>query len=116
MLGFRHAGATHSLVRLNTRSQVRVSIDLASHTYSVAVNGTPIQTQIPFANNVALDTVRFFTDALNDVNFAGRTFDNLSIRTTSIPLAASTGEANGNLSEASVPGQTSYIFLPLVNR
>jgi hypothetical protein len=38
-----------------------------------------VQAQIPFDNAVALDTVRFFTDGLNELNFSGKAFDTLEV-------------------------------------
>ena len=35
---------------------------------------------IPFDNPVSIDTVRFFTDGLNQQNFASRSIDNVDIR------------------------------------
>jgi hypothetical protein len=45
----------------------------------VLVNGTTVGSVIPLDNAAALDTVRFFTYRVNEVNFSGRTLDNVRI-------------------------------------
>jgi hypothetical protein len=44
------------------------------------VDGVQALAGIPFEDVVALDTVRFFTSGLNEANFSGRCFDNVSLR------------------------------------
>lgn len=80
MLGYRRDGNTLALAKLDQPSRISVTTDLDTHTYEVAIDGTVVQSQIPFDNNEVLDTVRFFTDALNEENVFNRTFDNLEIR------------------------------------
>jgi hypothetical protein len=79
MLSVRQGGVTTGLVYLSGSGIVRVEADVGAQTYSVYVDGALIQTEIPFDSNVSLDTVRFFTNALNAENFNGRCLDNLKI-------------------------------------
>jgi hypothetical protein len=78
-LGFRQGNNVTLLTEVSGPAQIRVVANLVSKTYSVAVNGTVIQSNIAFDSNVPLDTVRYFTDGLNEANFAGRTIDNVTI-------------------------------------
>jgi hypothetical protein len=78
-LGYRKAGVNTPLAVVSGPRTISVVADLNARTYSVAVDGAVAGTGIPFDANVSLDTVRFFTDGLNETNFSGRTIDNLSI-------------------------------------
>jgi hypothetical protein len=80
MLAFRRAGATTALKQVSGPATIRVHAEVDSHTYDVYVNDLPVRTQIPFDNATALNTVRFFTDGLNEPNFSGRAFDSVTIR------------------------------------
>jgi hypothetical protein len=83
VFGYRAGGKDVVLVPLSGVATIEVSADLDQFTYDVSINGTQVQTGIPFSNLVELDTVRFFTDGLNELNFAGRSFDNVELHTTS---------------------------------
>src|SRR5690606_25946733 len=48
-------------------------------TYDVYVDGALARAGIPFDVPVTLDTVRFFTDVLNEQNFSGRSFDSMTL-------------------------------------
>ena len=91
-LAYRQAGIDTALVVVSGPSNVSVLANLDSNTYQVSVNGSLAQAGIPFDNDVNLDSVRFFTDALNEFYFSGRCFDNLSIATLSqaTPTATAT--------------------------
>jgi hypothetical protein len=78
-LGFRHLGATDPLAVLSGPASVSVSADLDLHTFSLSIDGSPVQAGIPFDANVSLDTVRFLTNGLNEANFSGRSFDNVTV-------------------------------------
>ena len=78
-LGFRRGGAVTALRAVNGAATVRVSASLEQATYDVAVDGAVVRSQVPFDSTVPLSAVRLFTDALNEANFAGRSFDSLSI-------------------------------------
>jgi len=80
MLGFSRSGTTTALRQVVGHATIRVNVDVDANAYDVFVDGTPVRSGIPFDVNVALNTVRFFTDGLNEVNFSGRAFDNVSVR------------------------------------
>jgi hypothetical protein len=78
-LGYRQDGVTTSIQALSGAAHITVEANLNTDTYSVAVDGVQALAGIPFEDGVALDTVRFLTSGLNEVNFSGRCFDNVSI-------------------------------------
>ncbi|HEU0021931.1 MAG TPA: Ig-like domain-containing protein, partial [Dehalococcoidia bacterium] len=79
-LAFRQGNVDTLLTEVSGPGQrIRVVANLTTKTYSVAVNGQVIQSNIAFDSNVSLNTVRFFTDALHHQNFPGRSFDNVTI-------------------------------------
>jgi len=80
LLAYRQAGDYTSLGVISGQVKIRVEASLETHTYKVMVDDVIIQAGIPFDNQVSLNTVRIFTDALNEINFSGRCFDNLSIQ------------------------------------
>ncbi|HEY3519314.1 MAG TPA: Ig-like domain-containing protein [Gammaproteobacteria bacterium] len=80
MLGFSRAGATTALRPVVGHATIRVNVDVDTHQYDVFVDGVPVRSGVAFDVLVALNTVRFFTDGLNEVNFSGRAFDNVSVR------------------------------------
>jgi hypothetical protein len=79
-LGYSVGGMLTPLAVVSGLAGVSVEVDLEDRTYSVAVDGEVAQSGIPFDADVALDTVRFLTDNLNEQNFSGRAFDNVVIR------------------------------------
>jgi Flp pilus assembly pilin Flp len=79
MLGHRNGGTNTSVYAVSGEHTIRVVADLDAHTYDLYVDGTVRKSNIPFDNNVSLDTVRFFTHSLNENNFSGRCFDNVLI-------------------------------------
>jgi VCBS repeat-containing protein len=78
-LAHRRAGTVTALRALSGSALIRVTVNLAQSTYDVTVNGAVAGSQLPFDSAVSLTAVRFFTDALNEANFAGRAFDQLRI-------------------------------------
>ena len=76
-LGYQQQGVDTSLLVMSGPTSVSVLANLDNKTYDVSVNGSIVQTGIVFDNDVDIDTVRFFTDVLNDFYFSGRCFDNL---------------------------------------
>jgi hypothetical protein len=78
-LGYRVGGSTTDMTGLSGAATVRVIVDLDQATYRVLVDGTMIGSVIPLDNAAALDTVRFFTDRVNENQFSGRTIDNVRI-------------------------------------
>ena len=78
-LGHRASGTNTALVQVSGTATVKIVADLAAHTYDVYIDGALIQSLVPFDNLVSLDTVRFFTDALNEKNFSGQAFDNVEL-------------------------------------
>jgi hypothetical protein len=85
ILAYRQDGNTVSLGTVSGLARIRVEASLDTFTYDVFVDGLPIQTGIPFDELVSLNTVRIFTDSLNELNFNGRCFDNLSIQSGITP-------------------------------
>jgi hypothetical protein len=80
MLGYRRNGTTVGLGVLRGSARIRVNVDLDAGTYAVSVNDIVVGQGILLDQATAgLDTVRFFTDALNETNFAGRTFDDVQL-------------------------------------
>jgi len=87
-LGVLKDGKLAAVSPLSGPARLSVVANLDTHRFDIAVNGSVVQTQLPFDNLVALDTVRFLTDALNEARFSGRTFDNVVIRQLSGPVSA----------------------------
>lgn len=79
-LGWRDNGVNTALTPLSGAHSVSVEADLAAKKYRVAVDGAVVAGDLPFDQPVNLDRVRFFTNALNETNFAGRCFDNLRLK------------------------------------
>jgi len=71
---------------------VEVRVDLDARTYVVEV-GTTTSGPLPFDRDVAIDTVRFYTDTLNVQNFDSRSIDNVRI---------SAGSGGGAMNQAPV--------------
>ena len=80
-LGYRQGGGVTALTTLSGLARVSVVVDLDQYTYEVAIDGTVVQSQVAFDHLVEVDTVRFFVDAMGDANFAGRSFDQVEVRT-----------------------------------
>jgi lysophospholipase L1-like esterase len=79
-LAYQQDGANNGLVEVSGPAHISVVADLDAGTYQVALNGATVGSNLPFDNTVNLDTVRLFTDALNEQNFTGRCFDNLLVQ------------------------------------
>jgi hypothetical protein len=79
MLGYSRSGTTTALKQVVGLATVRVNVNLDTLAYDVFVDGAPVRSGIAFDVPVALNTVRFFTDAVNELNFSGRAFDSLSV-------------------------------------
>lgn len=94
VLAYRQAGVDTNLTEISGPAVISVVANLDANTYQVSVNDAVVGSGIPFDTDIALDTVRYFTDELNEVNFSGRCFDNLSIAAphmdTSTPTASDT--------------------------
>jgi hypothetical protein len=56
-------------------------VELDQYTNEVAIEGMVVPSQVPFDHLVEVETVWFFTDEMEDENFAGRSFDQVEIRT-----------------------------------
>ena len=80
LLVYRQAGIDTGLGVISGLARIRVEANLDAFTYDILVDGDVLQTGIPFDNQVSLNTVRIFTDVLNEMNFSGRCFDNLSLQ------------------------------------
>jgi hypothetical protein len=79
-LGYRKAGATTALMPLTGHGTIRVRVDMAALTYDVFVDGQRVGSPIPLETPGALDTMRFFTDGVNETAFSGRSFDTISVK------------------------------------
>jgi lysophospholipase L1-like esterase len=80
LLVYRQAGIDTGLGVISGLARIRVEANLDAFTYDILIDGDVLQTGIPFDNQVSLNTVRIFTDVLNELNFSGRCFDNLSLQ------------------------------------
>ena len=79
-LGSRHDGTDTPLGVVNGLARIKVSVDLDARTYAVSVNDVVVGQGLPFEDTIGtLDTIRFFTDGLNEQNFAGRRFDDVRV-------------------------------------
>ena len=78
-LGYRKAGATTALVPLTGHAAIRVHVDFAALAYEVYVDGQKVGSPIPLETATAIDTMRFFTDGVNEESFSGRSFDSISV-------------------------------------
>lgn len=85
-LGVLKQGEVTAVTPLSGSARLSIVANLDTHSYDISVNNSVVQRQVPFDNLVALDTVRFFTDAVNEARFSGRTFDDVVIRQLSGPL------------------------------
>jgi VCBS repeat-containing protein len=79
-LGYRRAGATTALQALTGPATIRVRVDVAALAYDVYVDDQSVGTKIPVETSVTFDTMRFFTDGVDETAFSGRTFDSISVR------------------------------------
>jgi PKD repeat protein len=78
-LGYRRGGTNTALASVSGPTRITLKADLDTHTCTLAIDGVAVASGIPFDQNVALDTVRFFADGVSNNNFSGRSFDNLDI-------------------------------------
>ncbi len=78
-LGYRRGGTNTALASVSGPTRITLKADLDTHTCTLAIDGLAVASGIPFDQNVALDTVRFFADGVSNNNFSGRSFDNLDI-------------------------------------
>lgn len=53
--------------------------DLGVKTYQVSVNSALVEANRPFDQGVNLDSVRYFTDGLNEIYFSVGCFDDILI-------------------------------------
>jgi hypothetical protein len=79
-LGFSRAGAATVLQPLSGRATIRVRVDVGALAYDVFVDGQSVGSAIPLEAAVAFDTMRFYTDGVNEAAFAGRTFDTITVK------------------------------------
>jgi CubicO group peptidase (beta-lactamase class C family) len=81
-LGYRRAGATTALTPVAGRATVRVEIDVGASAYNVYVDHKHVESRIPLETPLTFDTVRFFSDGVNEAAFSGRSFDSVTIKAT----------------------------------
>jgi hypothetical protein len=75
-------GGPTPLTIISGPTHVSVTVSLATRTYSVTIDGVVVGSGLSFDNPGTvskLDTVRFWTNNMNESNFSGRTFDNVII-------------------------------------
>jgi VCBS repeat-containing protein len=77
-LGYRRAGATTALAPLSGHATLRVRVDVGALAYDVYVGDQRVGSAIPLETAVAFDTMRFFTDGVDEAAFSGRSFDSIS--------------------------------------
>jgi hypothetical protein len=80
-LAARSGGAAIALAQVSGAASIRILVDLDQSTYDVLVNGQSVGSALLLDDAVVLDTVRFFTDSVNERNFSGRAFDNVVLKT-----------------------------------
>ncbi|HEU0020721.1 MAG TPA: PKD domain-containing protein, partial [Dehalococcoidia bacterium] len=90
-------GGPTALAVISGPTHLSVTADLAARTYSVSINGALVRSGLSFdqlGTVSTLDSVRFFTNNLNELNFTGRTIDNVLVSTaaeSNTPPAAAAG-------------------------
>ncbi len=78
-LGYRRAGAVTALAPLTGSATIRVRVDIGALAYDVYVDGQGVGSAIPLEMALTFDTLRFFTDGVEESAFAGRAFDSVSV-------------------------------------
>jgi hypothetical protein len=79
-IAYRKNGITNYLQTLSGPNTLSITANLDNFTYALSINGVLVAQDIPFDNNVSLNTIRFMTNQLNEVNFVGRSFDDVVIQ------------------------------------
>jgi hypothetical protein len=79
LLGYQAGGTRFSLVPVSGSAMVSVLADVSAKTFQVSVNGALVGANLPFDHGVSLDSVRYFTDGLNEIYFSGGCFDDVLI-------------------------------------
>lgn len=79
-LGYGRAGASTALMPLTGPATIRVRVDVDALVYDLYANGQLVESQLQLDTPVAFDTVRFFTDGVDEAAFSGRTFDSITVR------------------------------------
>jgi RHS repeat-associated protein len=111
-LGYRKNGIVADLGGMSGAQALTVQVDLDARTYSVQAGGTTLGSGLPFDRDVAPDTVRFFTDVLNEANFAGRSLDNVRVEhldgapPTATPTPTATGTPTPTPTQTPTPTPT----------
>ncbi len=78
-LGYGSAGATTALMPLTGPATIRVRVDVGALAYDVYVNDQHVGSPIPLETGVVFDTMRFFTDGVDEAAFSGRSFDSITV-------------------------------------
>jgi len=81
MLAYSQLGVFSPITQINKLTQIDVSADFDSFTYSVLIDGVEMASGVSFNSNVPINTVRFMTNQLGEGNFSDRCFDNLVVGT-----------------------------------
>jgi hypothetical protein len=77
-------GGPTALTVISGPAHLLVTADLVTRTYSVSIDGILVGSGLSFdqlGTVSTLDSVRFFTNKLNEQNFSGRTIDNVMVST-----------------------------------
>lgn len=88
-----NGGSTTQVAVVSGSTDIEIVATLSSHTYDIKIDSATVATAVPFDNNVPLDTIRIYTDVLNQNNFDQRRFDDISITqgTLYTDVSAATG-------------------------
>jgi hypothetical protein len=79
-LGYRKAGAMTALRPLSGRAKIRVLVDVGALAYEVYVDDQRVEPKIPLETQIAFDTLRLFTDGMDEQAFSGRSFDSITVK------------------------------------
>ena len=78
-LAYLVGGSATAMTQVSGSATIRVIVDQDQANYDVLVDDVQVGSSIPLDGATALDTVRFFTDSVNEGNFNGRAFDNVEL-------------------------------------
>jgi hypothetical protein len=79
LLVYRNAGSNYPIRVISGLVKLTIDASLDTYLFDLYVDGVLLQGGIPFDHELSLNSVRIFTDALNERNFSGRCFDNLRL-------------------------------------
>jgi hypothetical protein len=104
-------GGPTALTVISGPTHLSVTADLDSRTYSLSVNGALVASGLSFdqlGTVATLDSVRFFTNNLDEQDFSGRTIDNVLVSTAAEDNTPPVADA-GPDQEAVLSGATVHL-------